>query len=95
MVAKKFCNAIFIVVIYYRIHEYTHKMARCTCYTSHFSTQSPSASTAFRQRETRACIPVLYHSESWTRSHFFNNLVIAPKPFPTDGIFEGSKEVEI
>jgi len=26
---------------------------------------------------------------------FFSNLVITPKPFPTDRIFDGSKEVEI
>lgn len=27
--------------------------------------------------------------------HFFSNVVITPKPFPTDGIFEGSREAEI
>ena len=30
-----------------------------------------------------------------TLPHFFNNPVTAPNPLPTDGNFEGSKEVEI
>jgi hypothetical protein len=32
---------------------------------------------------------------SQPRLHLFNNLVITPKTFPTDGVSEGSKEMEI
>jgi hypothetical protein len=56
---------------------------------------SPSTSTALRQREPSASVPCLYQSECCTRSHFFNNLVIALQPFPTDDIFGGSNEVEL
>lgn len=42
---------------------------------------------ALCQQETRA-------SYQQPFLHFFNNLVIIPKPSPTNGIFEGSKEME-
>jgi hypothetical protein len=38
---------------------------------------------------------LLYQSEFCTHSHFFSDCVIIPKPFPTDGTFEGTKEVDI
>jgi len=34
---------------------------------------SPSTSTALRQWETRVSIPFFYHSEFFTRSHFFTS----------------------
>jgi hypothetical protein len=39
-------------------------------------------------------IHYLYQSEFCTCSHFFNNIITA-KPLPMEGIFVGSKEVEI
>jgi hypothetical protein len=50
----------------YEIHAQYNWMFLYICY---FSTQSPSTSTALRQRETRACMPSLYQLVFCSRSH--------------------------
>ena len=52
----------------------------------------PSTSTALHQRETRTSVPISYHFKFCTRihfPHFFNNIVITSKRFPTNDIFLG------
>ena len=54
--------------------KFTHSITVCFLYTCHFSTYSPSTSTALRQRETRAYMPFPYQLVSCSRSH-----VLAPR----------------
>lgn len=59
-----------------------------------FYKQPSQTSTALHQHETRASVSFLHKFEFCTCSHFFINLAITHKPFPINGISEGSKEME-
>ena len=52
-------------------------------------------SKSLDQRETWTYIPFLRQFEFCTLSHAFCNFVIPLKRFPTDGILEGCREVDI
>jgi len=97
-ISVNFYNTVcWLLVIYCITFEHTCRIMRWMFYMPHFSTWSPSTSTALLQWETRVSLPFLYQFEFYTCNHFLlvNNLVITFKPIPKDSIFEGSKEVEI
>ena len=89
---------LLLLVIYYTIFwSYSVRLNRHVLHAS-FSTYPHRPQTALRQRETRTSNPLvctLWMLYSQPLLHFVGKLVIHSKPFPANGIFEGSKGVQI